>query len=83
MTQRLEEACINPRDDYPLIYEGMKRCSYYCHDRAQNLPTALPESDRISRDIEDLKGFAEMAMDRRGKLRKDPHYEDGVKPILL
>lgn len=83
MTQRLEEACINPRDDYPLIYEGMKRCSYYCHDRAQDLPTALPESDRISRDIEDLKDFAKMAMDRRGKLRKDPRYEDGVKPILL
>ena len=83
MTQRLEEACINPRDDYPLIYEGMKRCSYYCHDRAQDLPTALPESDRISRDIEDLKGFAKMAMDRRGKFRKDPRYEDGVKPILL
>lgn len=84
MTQRLEEACINPQDDYPLIFEGMKRCSYYAgHDQAHALPSALPESDQISRDIEALKDFARMAMKRRRELRKRPRYEDGVKPKLL
>ena len=29
MTQRIEEACIDPENDYPVIFEGMKHCSHY------------------------------------------------------
>ncbi|MEF9605950.1 hypothetical protein O4J55_27945, partial [Paracoccus sp. PXZ] len=43
MTQSLKHACYNPADDYPAIFEGMKRCSHYSgHDRAADLPQELP-----------------------------------------
>ena len=84
MTQRLEEACINPQDDYPLIFEGMKSCSQYVgHDAAQDLSPDLPGIDRIAHDISNLEGFANKAMERRKKLRKNRPYEKGVDPILL
>ncbi len=84
MTQRLEEACIDPKNDYPLIFEGMKRCSHYSgHDLAENLPDQLPEADDIIKDIEALKAFSDMASQRKKALRKSGRYEDGVKAILL
>lgn len=84
MTQRLEEACYDPATDYPVIFEGMKRCSHYSgHDPAPDLPTDLPDPDRIGRDIEELKAFADTAMARRRQLRKTPRYEDGVEAVLL
>lgn len=84
MTQRLEEACIDPGKDYPLIFEGMKRCSHYSgHDTAEDLPTELPKADEIVQDIEALKEFAKIATDRRSKLRKGRKYEQGVEAILL
>lgn len=84
MTQSLAEACYDRDADYPVIFEGMKRCSHYSgHDPAPDLPPDLPDSDHISRDIEELKAFADTAMQRRKQLRKTPRYEDGVEPILL
>jgi len=84
MTQRLEEACYDPAADYPVIFEGMKRCSHYSgHDPAPDLPPDLPDSDRIERDIEELKAFADQAMARRRQLRRVPRYDDGVEAVLL
>lgn len=84
MTQRLEEACIDPPNDYPLIFEGMKRCSHYSgHDPAEDLPPELPTADQIVQDIEALKKFAKLATVRRSKLRKGRKYEQGVEAILL
>ena len=79
-----EEACYDPTADYPVIFEGMKRCSHYSgHDPAPDLPPDLPDSDHINRDIEALKAFADTATQRRKQLRKTPRYEDGVTPVLL
>jgi hypothetical protein len=84
MTQRLEEACYDPAADYPVIFEGMKRCSHYSgHDPAPDLPPDLPDPDHINRDIEELKAFADTATQRRKQLRKTPRYEEGVAPVLL
>ncbi len=84
MTQRLEEACIDPENDYPQIFEGMKRCSHYSgHDLAEDLPPELPKVDEISQDIEALKEFTRIATDRRKTLRKKRKYDQGVEAILL
>lgn len=84
MTQRLEEACIDPVNDYPLIFEGMKRCSHFSgHDPAEGLPDELPESGEITTDIDALKEFAQIATDRKKALKKAGRYEDGVEAILL
>ena len=84
MTMSLEQACVDPSADYPVIFEGMKRCSHYSgHDPASDLPPDLPESDRIAHDIKDLKTFAESAMERRKELNKAPSYEGGVEAVLL
>ena len=84
MTQRLEEACIDPARDYPLIFDGMKRCSRYSgHDPAEALPTELPKTDEIMKDIKALRDFAEIATKRRSRLRKGRKYEKGVEAILL
>lgn len=84
MTQRLEEAYVDPEHDYPLIYEGMKRCSHYCgHDPAEGLPDQLPAKDEVEKDIEDLRAFCTFAIDRRKALRKAGKYEDGVEAVLL
>ena len=84
MTMSLEQACVNPSADYPVIFEGMKRCSHYSgHDPASDLPPDLPESDRIAHDIKSLKDFAGEAIERRKRLRKAPSYEGGVEAVLL
>ena len=84
MTQSLEEACIDPSADYPAIFEGMKRCSHYSgHDQAPDLPPDLPEPREIDRDMADLQAFAEMAQERRKRLRRGSSYEDGIEPVLL
>ena len=84
MTQRLEEACIDPSADYPAIFEGMKRCSHYSgHDQASDLPPVLPEPHEVDRDIAELQAFADMALARRKQLKKGSSYEDGIKPVLL
>ena len=84
MTQRLEEACIDPEKDYPVIFEGMKRCSHYSgHDLAEDLPPELPKPELIRRDADELQGFFNAADRRRKKLRKTRRYEEGVEPVLL
>ena len=84
MTQRLEEACIDPSTDYPAIFEGMKRCSHYSgHDQAPDLPPDLPEPREVDRDMAELQAFAEMAQERRKQLGKGSSYEDGIDPVLL
>ncbi len=84
MTQRLDEACIDPENDYPVIFEGMKRCSHYSgHDLAEDLPPELPEADHIRHDADELKAFFNAANERRKKLRKARPYEEGVEPVLL
>ena len=84
MTQSLKEACIDPENDYPVIFEGMKQCSHYSgHDPAQDLPPQLPDPNKISRDLDDLKDFSTAAIKRRKELKKARSYEDGVEPILL
>ena len=84
MTQRLDEACIDPSVDYPAIFEGMRRCSHFSgHDLASDLPPDLPEPCEIDQDIAELQAFAEMALERRTKLRKGSSYESGIEPVLL
>ena len=84
MTQRLEEAYIDPSADYPAIFEGMKRCSHYSgHDQAPDLSPELPEPHEVDQDISELETFALMALKRRRRLEKGPSHEDGIKAILL
>ena len=84
MTQRLEEVALDPAADYPSIYDGMSRCSRYSgHDPARDLPPDLPEPREISRDIDALNAFSQMAIARRRRLRKAPRHEVGATPILL
>lgn len=84
MTLRLKEACFNSEVDFPIIFEGMTRCSQYSgHDPAMGIPSDLPEPSRIDRDIRDLADFAETARVRRKERQKAPRYEDGVVPVFL
>ena len=84
MTQRLEEACIDPSADYPAIFEGMKRCSHFSgHDQAPDLPPDLPEPREVGSDIAELQAFADMARERRRQFGKGSSYEDGIKAVLL
>ena len=84
LTQSLKAACFDPAADYPIIFEGMKRCSHYSgHEPASDLPPELPQPDEVERDIEDLGSFAAMARDRRKRLDKAPSPEDPVVPVLL
>ena len=84
MTLRLKAACFDPAADYPLIFEGMRRCSHYSgHEPAPDLPPGLPEVDEVARDVEQLRAYAAMARERRTRLGKEPSPADGVEPILL
>lgn len=84
MTQRLEEACFEPANDYPVIFEGMKRCSHYSgHDLAEDLPRELPTLEDMKRDLQALGDFLGVATKRKKELRKAGKYEDGIEPILL
>ncbi len=84
MTQSLRAACFDRENDYPVIYEGMKRTSHYSgHDLADDLPPELPALGDIDRDIGELKGFATRARDRKKALERQDAYEKGVEPVLL
>lgn len=83
LTQRLEQACFDPADDYPAIFEGMKRCSHYSgHDPAPDLPPDLPDTSQIESDIGALSNFSRAAKKRQKELEKTK-YEKGVEPVLL
>ena len=84
MTQRLEEVSFDSAGDYPVIFEGMMRCSRYSgHDPAPDLPPDLPEVREIDGDFDRLNAFAQMAIERRRRLRRAPRHAAGVEPILL
>ncbi|MEX0921412.1 MAG: AAA family ATPase [Rhodovibrionaceae bacterium] len=84
MTQSLRAACFDPENDYPAIFEGMKRTSHYSgHDLAADMPGELPARDDIDRDIDALKVFADHARNRKKTLEKQDVYEKGVEPVLL
>ena len=85
MTQRLRAACVDPENDYPVIFEGMKRCSHYSgHDLAEDLPPELPTLDQITGDVEALRDFTTHARERRKKLEKTVgSYENGIAPEFI
>ena len=79
MTLRLAGAFIDTRVDYPVIFEGMKRCSHYSgHDMADDIPPGLPELSHIAEDLAELSNFYSMAKTRRRELEKEmKSYEEG------
>ncbi len=84
MTQSLKHACYDPANDYPAIFEGMKRCSHHSgHDRAADLPQELPEKVDIDADLQALVEFHKMVSDRKAVLEKGHSYEKGPKPEFL
>ena len=84
MTQSLKHACYTPADDYPAIFEGMKRCSHYSgHDRAADLPPELPSREDIEADLQALIDFHKKVSDRKSILEKDHSYEKGLEPEFL
>lgn len=84
MTQCLQHAIYDPREDYPAIYEGMKRCSHYSgHDRAADLPPELPDKADINADLKALKDFYTKVSGRKAILEKGRRYEKGPEPEFL
>lgn len=84
MTLRLRLACYDPADDYPAIYEGMKRCSHYSgHDRAADLPQDLPLKEDIDADLQALVNFHTKVSARKAVLEKGHNYEKGPEPDFL
>jgi len=84
MTQSLKHACYHPSDDYPAIFEGMKRCSHYSgHDRAADLPQDLPTKVDIDADFHALRNFYEKVSKRKAILEKGHQYEKGPVPEFL
>ena len=85
MTQSLRAACFDPEQDYPVIFEGMKRCSHYSgHDLAEDLPPELPTLEDIARHVGALRDFATHAKARKKELEKTMgSYEDGIAPELI
>lgn len=84
MTLRLRLACFDRADDYPIIEEGMRKCSRYSgHDTASSLPPDLPTLDEINRDIKQLLNFIDMASKRRKDLDKASSREKFLAPTLL
>ncbi len=84
MTLRLEEACYDPTDDYPAVFEGMKRCSHYSgHDRAADLPQELPAIEDIEADLQALLDFHTKVSDRKKALQKGRKYAEGPEPEFL
>lgn len=84
MTQSLKHACYDPANDYPAIFEGMKRCSHHSgHDRAADLPQELPEKVDIDADLQALVEFHKKVSDRKAVLEKGHSYEKGPNPEFL
>ena len=85
MTQSLKAACFDTENDYPVIFEGMKRTSHYSgHDLAEDLPPELPSMEDVELDIGALRDFATRARARKKELQQSMGaYEGGVEAILL
>ena len=70
MTLSLRAACFDAENDYPAIFEGMKRTSHYSgHDHAEELHPGRPPLDEIDRDIADLSDFATKAKEKTKEAR--------------
>ena len=84
MTQSLEHASYDPKEDYSPIFEGMKRCSHYSgHDKALDLPEDLPSREEIDADQQALTDFHKKVISRRAGLEDGRRYADGVEPKFL
>jgi energy-coupling factor transporter ATP-binding protein EcfA2 len=84
MTLSLKHACYVPAEDYPAIFEGMKRCSHYSgHDRAADLPQELPSKEDIHADLQALINFHTKVSGRKAVLEKGHNYEKGPAPEFL
>jgi ABC-type phosphate/phosphonate transport system ATPase subunit len=84
MTQSLKHACYDPTEDYPAIFEGMKRCSHYSgHDRAADLPQELPAKADVDADLQALIDFHKKVSERKTTLEKGHSYEKGPEPEFL
>ncbi len=84
MTQSLKHACHYPADDYPAIFDGMKRCSHYSgHDRAADLPQELPAKADVDADLQALIDFHKKVSERKATLEKGYSYEKGPEPEFL
>jgi hypothetical protein len=84
MTQRLKHACNDPADDYPAIFEGMKRCSRYSrHNRVADFPQELHGKADIGADLQAPVVFHQKVSDRKAVLEKGHSYEEGPQPELL
>jgi hypothetical protein len=85
MTQSLKGACFDAQNDYPVIFEGMKRTSNFSgHDLADDLPPELLPFQDIHQDIVELNVFATDARARRRALEQAlGAYEGGIQPVLL
>jgi energy-coupling factor transporter ATP-binding protein EcfA2 len=84
MTQSLKHASFDPADDYPEIFEGMKRCSHYSgHDLAADLPPELPSKETIEADLKALTDFYQKVSERKSALEKGHSYEKGPTAEFL
>lgn len=84
MTLSLKHACYFPEEDYPAIYEGMKRCSHFSgHDRAAELPQEFPAKHAIDADLQALIEFYKKVSERKTILEKNHKYEEGPQPEFL
>ena len=84
MTQSLEHASYDPKEDYSSIFEGMKRCSHYSgHDKALDLSEDLPSREEIEADQQALIDFHDKVISRRNDLEDGRRYADGIEPKFL
>lgn len=84
MTQSLRHACYEPKEDYPAIFEGMKKCSHYSgHDLAADLPPELPSRESIAADLQALTDFHKKVSYRKAVLENGHQYETGLEPEFL
>jgi energy-coupling factor transporter ATP-binding protein EcfA2 len=64
-TQRLAGVVVED-EDFTQVFDGMKKCSNYAHDKALIGGVAVPEPDELLADILALEGWRE-AIERRSK----------------
>ena len=84
LTQSLKAAAFDPKEDYPAIFEGMKRCSHFSgHDRADALPDGLPDRVAMEADLTDLIDFHKKVAGRKKELEKEHKYDAGLVPEFL
>jgi energy-coupling factor transporter ATP-binding protein EcfA2 len=68
-TQRLREVVVED-SDYAQVYQGMRKCSNYTHDKALIGGVAVPNPDELMDDINYLETWRLKAEDRSKKIAK-------------